>query len=222
LSCEDTITPATEKELSGFSGKGACGGEISAHGCIVITGVDTYSQTCPRFGAHLEAAEKSFIGPAFHNRSGKPAGLRLRKNRAGKRRQTGLRLKHDPGFAAERRLRQNDNGQKNENDRQNAHTAIYEKHSASDLRRSHLFLSRPARPAETLNSHMEAKDSNGNILKEGDSVTVIKDLKVRGSSSVIKRGTMVRSIRLTDDAREIEGKVDKTVMVLKTEFLKKA
>lgn len=68
---------------------------------------------------------------------------------------------------------------------------------------------------------MEVKDSNGNILNAGDSVTVIKDLKVRGSSSVIKRGTVVKNIRLTDDENEIEGKVEKTVMVLKTEFLKK-
>lgn len=68
---------------------------------------------------------------------------------------------------------------------------------------------------------MEVRDSNGNILSEGDSVTVIKDLKVRGSSSVIKRGTTVKNIRLTDDEKEIEGKVEKTVMVLKTEFLKK-
>lgn len=68
---------------------------------------------------------------------------------------------------------------------------------------------------------MEVKDSNGNILNEGDSVTVIKDLKVRGSSSVIKRGTTVKNIRLTDDEKEIEGKVEKTVMVLKTKFLKK-
>lgn len=68
---------------------------------------------------------------------------------------------------------------------------------------------------------MEVKDSNGNILNAGDSVTVIKDLKVKGSSSVIKRGTVVKNIRLTDDEKEIEGKVEKTVMVLKTEFLKK-
>lgn len=68
---------------------------------------------------------------------------------------------------------------------------------------------------------MEVKDSNGNILNEGDSVTVIKDLKVKGSSSVIKRGTTVKNIRLTGDEKEIEGKVEKTVMVLKTEFLKK-
>jgi protein PhnA len=68
---------------------------------------------------------------------------------------------------------------------------------------------------------MDIRDSNGNILSEGDSVTLIKDLKVRGSSSVIKRGTVVKNIRLTDDEGEIEGKVEKTVMVLKTEFLKK-
>ena len=66
------------------------------------------------------------------------------------------------------------------------------------------------------------RDSNGAVLKEGDSVTVIKDLKVRGSSGVIKRGTMVKNIRLTDDAAEVEGKVEKSVMVLRTEFLRKA
>jgi protein PhnA len=66
------------------------------------------------------------------------------------------------------------------------------------------------------------RDSNGTVLKDGDSITVIKDLKVRGSSSVIKRGTMVKNIRLTDDADEVEGKVEKSVMVLRTEFLKKA
>ena len=47
---------------------------------------------------------------------------------------------------------------------------------------------------------MDAKDSNGTILAEGDSVKLIKDLKVRGSSSVLKRGTLVKNIRLTDDA----------------------
>ncbi len=72
------------------------------------------------------------------------------------------------------------------------------------------------------NEELVVRDSNGTILKDGDSVTVIKDLKVRGSSSVIKRGTMVKNIRLTDDADEVEGKVDKSVMVLRTEFLKKA
>lgn len=69
---------------------------------------------------------------------------------------------------------------------------------------------------------MEVKDSNGNILNEGDTVTVIKDLKVKGSSSVIKRGTVVKNIRLTNSANEIEGKVGGSVIVLKTEFMKKA
>lgn len=69
---------------------------------------------------------------------------------------------------------------------------------------------------------MEVRDSNGTILNEGDSVTVIKDLKVKGSSSVIKRGTMVKNIRLTDNEDEIEGRVNKEMMVLRTEFLKKA
>ena len=69
---------------------------------------------------------------------------------------------------------------------------------------------------------MEVKDSNGNILADGDSVTVIKDLKVRGSSDVIKRGTMVKNIRLTGDPAEIDCRVNKTAMVLRTEFVKKA
>ena len=69
---------------------------------------------------------------------------------------------------------------------------------------------------------MEVKDSNGTLLNAGDTVTVIKDLKVKGSSSVIKRGTVIKNIRLTDSEDEIEGKVEKTVMVLKTIFLKKA
>jgi protein PhnA len=68
----------------------------------------------------------------------------------------------------------------------------------------------------------EVKDANGNILAEGDSVTVIKDLKVKGSSAVIKQGTKVKNIRLTDNTDEIEGKVEKTVMVLKTAFIKKS
>lgn len=69
---------------------------------------------------------------------------------------------------------------------------------------------------------MEVRDSNGTILSEGDTVTIIKDLKVRGSSSVLKRGTVVKNIRLTDNEDEIEGKVEKQHMVLRTEFLKKA
>ena len=69
---------------------------------------------------------------------------------------------------------------------------------------------------------MEVKDSNGNLLKDGDSVSVIKDLKVKGSSDVIKRGTMVKNIRLTDNPAEIDCRVNKTAMVLRTEFVNKA
>ena len=69
---------------------------------------------------------------------------------------------------------------------------------------------------------MEAKDSNGNLLADGDSVSVIKDLKVKGSSDVIKRGTMVKNIRLTDNPAEIDCRINKTAMVLRTEFVKKA
>lgn len=66
------------------------------------------------------------------------------------------------------------------------------------------------------------KDCNGNILQEGDSVTVIKDLKVKGSSMLIKRGTLVKNIRLTDSSEEVEARVSKSAMVLRAEFLKKA
>ena len=66
-------------------------------------------------------------------------------------------------------------------------------------------------------------DSNGNILGNGDSVTLIKDLKVKGTSVTLKRGTLVKNIRLTDDAEEIECNADKVKgLVLKTCFLKRA
>ena len=69
----------------------------------------------------------------------------------------------------------------------------------------------------------EVRDSNGTLLAEGDNVTVIKDLKVKGTSSVIKRGTMVRGIHLTDNPVEVECRVEKIKgLVLRTEFLKKA
>jgi len=69
---------------------------------------------------------------------------------------------------------------------------------------------------------MDVKDSNGTPLAEGDSVTLIKDLKVKGSSQTLKRGTLVKNIRLTNSANEIEGRAGGSTMVLKTEFLKKA
>jgi protein PhnA len=69
---------------------------------------------------------------------------------------------------------------------------------------------------------MDVKDSNGALLAEGDSVTLMKDLKVKGSSLTLKRGTLVKNIRLTNSASEIEGRAGGSTMVLKTEFLKKA
>lgn len=69
----------------------------------------------------------------------------------------------------------------------------------------------------------EVRDSNGALLADGDSVTLIKDLKVKGSSVTLKRGTMVKNIRLTNDPEEIECNADKVKgLVLKTCFLKKA
>ena len=68
---------------------------------------------------------------------------------------------------------------------------------------------------------MDVKDSNGNLLNEGDSVTVIKDLKVKGSSMTLKRGTVVKKIRITDNSEEVECKIDGSNLVLKTIFLKK-
>lgn len=69
---------------------------------------------------------------------------------------------------------------------------------------------------------MEVKDSNGNVLSDGDSVTLIKDLKVKGTSTTLKRGTMVKNIKLTDNEDEIDCRVNKVAMVLRTEFVKKA
>ena len=67
------------------------------------------------------------------------------------------------------------------------------------------------------------KDSNGTELKDGDSVTLIKDLKVKGTSSVLKRGTLIKNIRLTVDPAEIECRAEKIKdLVLRTQFLKKA
>jgi protein PhnA len=66
------------------------------------------------------------------------------------------------------------------------------------------------------------KDANGNILHDGDSVTLIKDLKVKGSSSTIKSGTKVKNIRLVDEDHNIDCKIDGFGKVgLKSEFVKK-
>jgi len=68
---------------------------------------------------------------------------------------------------------------------------------------------------------MEVKDSNGALLNDGDSVKLIKDLKVGGSSLTLKRGTVVKKIRLTDNNEEVDCRVEGSSIVLKTCFLKK-
>ncbi|MCE8011446.1 zinc ribbon domain-containing protein YjdM [Billgrantia desiderata] len=67
------------------------------------------------------------------------------------------------------------------------------------------------------------RDANGNVLQDGDSVTVIKDLKVKGTSSVVKVGTKVKGIRLVEGDHDIDCKIDGFgPMKLKSEFVKKA
>lgn len=76
--------------------------------------------------------------------------------------------------------------------------------------------------AEEVDNSPVVRDSNGAELLEGDDVTVIKDLKVKGSSMVVKRGTKVSRIRLSqDDPTHIEGRVDGSSIFLATCFLKK-
>ncbi len=77
--------------------------------------------------------------------------------------------------------------------------------------------------AETDEDTLIVKDANGNLLKDGDSVTVIKDLKVKGSSSVVKVGTKVKNIRLVEGDHDIDCKIEGIgPMKLKSEFVKKA
>ena len=66
------------------------------------------------------------------------------------------------------------------------------------------------------------KDANGNPLADGDAVILIKDLKVKGSSTVLKKGTKVKSIRLVDGDHEVDCKMDAGSFMLKACFLKKA
>jgi protein PhnA len=69
---------------------------------------------------------------------------------------------------------------------------------------------------------MESKDSNGNKLEDGDNVHVIKDLKIKGMSKTLKRGNIIKNIRLTNDPQAVECRIGKSHIVLKTQFLKKA
>ncbi|WP_392664673.1 alkylphosphonate utilization protein [Amaricoccus sp. B4] len=68
----------------------------------------------------------------------------------------------------------------------------------------------------------EVRDSAGNLLADGDSVTLIKDLKVKGANQTLKQGTVIRSIRLTDNVAEIDCRHDAIKgLVLRTEFVRK-
>ena len=83
--------------------------------------------------------------------------------------------------------------------------------------------SKDSAPAATADRGLVVRDAHGNTLADGDSVTVIKDLKVKGSSSVVKVGTKVRNIRLVDGDHDIDCKIDGIgAMQLKSEFVKKA
>lgn len=77
-------------------------------------------------------------------------------------------------------------------------------------------------PAQDGEAETKTVDSNGAPLATGDSVTLIKDLDVKGAGFTAKRGTLVKNIRLTDDPGHVEGKVNGVAIVLKTQFLKKA
>ena len=80
----------------------------------------------------------------------------------------------------------------------------------------------PAKAAESVEEVRVWKDANGNVLQDGDSVTVIKDLKVKGSSLVVKVGTKVKNIRLVDGDHDIDCKIDGIgAMKLKSEFVRK-
>lgn len=70
-------------------------------------------------------------------------------------------------------------------------------------------------------SPIVVKDVNGNILADGDTVVLIKDLKVKGTSVTLKKGTTVKKIKLTEDDQEIDCRVNGTSIVLRTEFVKK-
>ena len=79
-----------------------------------------------------------------------------------------------------------------------------------------------AAKAGTRDSEIAVRDSVGNLLADGDSVTLIKDLTVKGANQTLKRGTVIKSIRLTGDAQEIDCKYEGIKgLVLRAEFVRK-
>ncbi len=82
--------------------------------------------------------------------------------------------------------------------------------------------SEAAQLAEAESDTVEVRDAVGNVLTDGDAVTLIKDLTVKGAGQTLKRGTLIKSIRLTGDAQEIDCRYDGIKgLVLRAEFVKK-
>ena len=80
----------------------------------------------------------------------------------------------------------------------------------------------PASDAPVAATGVEVRDSVGNILADGDSVTLIKDLKVKGAGQTLRRGTVIKSIRLTGDDQEIDCRFEGIKgLVLRAEFVRK-
>lgn len=76
---------------------------------------------------------------------------------------------------------------------------------------------------ESLDEKRVVRDASGNVLNDGDSITVIKDLKVKGSSSVVKVGTKVKNIRIVGGDHDIDCRIDGIgAMSLKSEYVRKA
>lgn len=80
----------------------------------------------------------------------------------------------------------------------------------------------PIQAEDSTEEVRQVRDSNGNPLQDGDDVLLIKDLKVKGSSTNLKKGTKVRGIRLIDGDHDISGRINGTSYELKSEFLRKA
>lgn len=79
-----------------------------------------------------------------------------------------------------------------------------------------------AKTAEAQDGVIEVRDAVGNLLSDGDQVTLIKDLTVKGAGQTLKRGTLIKSIRLTGDAQEIDCRFDGIKgLVLRAEFVRK-
>jgi protein PhnA len=96
---------------------------------------------------------------------------------------------------------------------------LFDEDSGEWLPRSELLAKQAAADAA---DRVEVRDSVGNILADGDQVTLIKDLEVKGAGQTLRRGTLIKSIRLTGDAQEIDCKHDGIRgLVLRAEFVKK-